>query len=111
MKTTPRHSALRGYSKVYKGDYDDAVQDFDTAIELDQEQGFPYAGRAMARIAQSLWDQAEKDLERAQLKGTDISLAFQATFLPFPNTRHDFEEEHGVKLPGNIAEMLGANEE
>ena len=110
-ENNPKAFSLRGYSKVYKGDYDDAVQDFDTAIELDQEQGFPYAGRAMARIAQSLWDQAEKDLERAQLKGTDISLAFQATFLPFPNTRHDFEEEHGVKLPGNIAEMLGANEE
>lgn len=93
----------RGLSYWVKDERDLAIQDFTSAINLNPDFSEAYCNRGEAWLHLSQWEKARADLVSARDLGYDIVASF----------RHDyenvaaFEQQHGVQLPPDIAEMLG----
>ena len=85
------------------GDYQQAVEDYDTALELDPELADTYVNRGEAWLHMVEWDKAREDLLEAEKMGLDIVASFHNDY----TSVSDFEEKNGLQMPGDIAEMLG----
>jgi len=72
--------SLRGVAYTWKGSYEDAILDFNTAIMIDQSFAAAYTNRAITLIKMGNFQQAAQDLESALLiaPGDVISLVTMA---------------------------------
>ena len=95
----------RGNAYREIGDLALAIQDYSKVLELNQGPTATYAyyNRAISWLRQSEWERAKPDLVAARSRGIPLAKAL-------PNIGyegvHDFEQENGVELPGDIVEML-----
>ena len=92
----------RGMTYGDKGDYDLAIQDFDKVIELNPEHDIAYCNRGEAWLHLQEWDKAKSDLTTAKNMGLDIITSFYNWY----SSIEDFEQETGIQLPEDLAEML-----
>ena len=92
----------RGYAYWKKGEVESAVADYNQAIQLKPDSVLFYNNRAIALLHLNKWEEAKSDLTIAQNMGVDIITLFRNTYASVPN----FEQEHGVKLPENLAALL-----
>ena len=93
----------RGVAYHKKGDHHQAIQDFTSAINLNPDFSYAYCNRGEAWLHLSEWEQARADLTTARDLGYDIVASFR---VDYANTAA-FEQQHGVQMPLDIAEMLG----
>ena len=125
----------RGVSYAFNGDYANAIQDCEAALKLHPEhpgvysnlsavyfyqknymQGIQYGSRAIelgstiaffnrgeAWLHLAEWEKARDDLTRADNEGVDIVDLFRNDYKDVA----DFEQRNDLKLPEDIAEMLG----
>ena len=94
---------VRGTARVYNGDYRQAVKDFDRAIEIDRGHSCGYHNRGVTRLFLAEWGDARDDLKLARDMGIDIVSTFRGDF----ESAAEFEKTNGVKMPEDIAAMLG----
>ena len=92
----------RGLAYVEKSDFDPAIADFSKAIELNPEDVGAYADRGVAWLHQQEWEKARADLTTAKEKGFDIVASFHKLY----ENIEDFEAQHGVQVPKDIAALL-----
>ena len=55
----------RGVAQYHKGDYDQAVRDYDEAIQLDPDDAESYYNRGLAHYHNAAYDQAVRDYDEA----------------------------------------------
>ena len=85
-----------------QGDYNEAIRFYNLAIERgDTELSICNRGEAWLHLAE--WEKARDDLTRAKNGGMDIVDSFRNDYKDVA----DFEQRNGLKLPEDIAEMLG----
>ena len=92
----------RGIAYRNKGEIDRAIEDHAQAIQIKSDNVLFYKDRSMALLQAQEWEKAKSDLTVAKNMGEDIIALFRNTYASIT----DFEQEHGVKLPADIAEML-----
>ena len=92
----------RGLAYADKGEVDAAIRDHNKAIEVNPELAEAYYNRGMIWLCQAEWKKAKADLMTAKNKGVDIAAAFQNDY----ESVADFEAEHGVQVPEDIAALL-----
>ena len=92
----------RGIAYRNKGEIDRAIEDHDQAIQIKSDNVLFYNDRSMALLQAQEWEKARSDLTIAKNMGEDIIALFHNAYASVT----DFEQEHGVKLPEDIAEML-----
>ena len=99
----------RGLAYADNGDYHLAIQDYETAIYLNDEYADAYANRGIVFLHLEKWERAEADLKAAKDRGFDIVAAFKKRY----DTVENFEEKNfkkdnsnRVKVPKPIADML-----
>jgi tetratricopeptide (TPR) repeat protein len=85
-----------------KGDFDRAIADFTTAIDLNPELALAYYNRGEAWLHLGKWADVKSDLTTARNMGVDIIALFHNLY----SSVADFESRHGVKLPEDMAGML-----
>ena len=93
----------RGVAYAYKGEYDHAIADYDQAIESDPNGAGTYANLGEAWLHQSDWVKARTNLLAARGMGFDIVASFNNAY----ENVADFEQQTGLTLPDDIAEILG----
>ena len=93
----------RGLTYRLGGDWDRAIQDFTSAIDLTQDYAEAYGRRGAVWLRMGQWEKARADLTTARAFGYDIIAAFR---VDYANTAA-FEQQHGLQLPPDLAEMLG----
>ena len=81
---------------------DRAIEDFNSAIELNPNYADAYYNRGLAWLQLSEWEKAKIDLGTARFRGGDIVAAFQKIH----GSIADFEQESDVTVPKDIATML-----
>ena len=94
-----------GHSGERKGDLTRAIQDYDRALSIRPNKE-AYTNRGFALLRLSRWDQARSDLLSARNMGMDIVSVFRAGY----GTVAAFEEQHGVKLPQDLADLVSVEE-
>ena len=92
----------RGDAYQKKGAVNRAIADYDKAIELKPDLAEPYIGRGEVWLQLEEWEKARADLTTAKDKGADIIALFKDDC----GSLQDFEQQHGIQLPADIAEML-----
>ncbi len=92
----------RGIAYRNKGEIDRAIEDHDQAIQIKSDNVLFYNDRSMALLQAQEWEKARSDLTIAKNMGEDIITLFLNTYASVP----EFEQEHGVKLPEDLAAML-----
>ena len=92
----------RGNAYSDKGDIDRTIDDYTQAIDLRPNDAYAYKNRGMVWLHLAAWDKAKSDLTAARDRGMDIIASFHNDYESVP----DFEQENGLKLPADIAEML-----
>ena len=92
----------RGVAYGKKGDFDRTIDDYTQAIQLKPNDAYAYKNRGMVWLHLAAWDKAKSDLTAARDRGMDIIASFHNDYESVP----DFEQENGLKLPADIAEML-----
>ena len=92
----------RGIAYANKGEVGRAIVDYTEAIELKPSLAGVYYNRGVARLRLGEWEKARADLTDAGVMGVNIIAAFRKDYASVT----DFEQRHGVKLPGHLAEML-----
>ncbi len=93
----------RGVSCLRKREYDRAVQDFTSAIDQSPNYAEAYCYRGEAWLHLGEWEKAKSDLTAAKAMGFDISASFRNDY----ESVAAFEQQHGLEVPPDIAEMLG----
>lgn len=93
----------RGSIYRLKGERDRAIQDFTNAIDLNPDYADAYGNRGEAWLHLSEWEQARADLVTARDLGYDIVASFRVDYANIPA----FEQQHGIQMPPDLAEMLG----
>ena len=93
---------IRGLAYVDKGDFDAAIEGFSKAIELNPEDADAYTNRGEAWLHRQEWDNARADLTTAKEKGSDIVASFHNDY----ESVEDFEAQHGMQVPEDIAALL-----
>ena len=93
----------RGVAYLHNGDYHLAIQDFTSAINLDPDYADAYCNRGEAWLHLGQWEKAKTDLVVARDLGYDIIASFRVDY----ENVAAFEQQHGLQLPPDIAEMLG----
>ena len=93
----------RGTVYLCKGEYDKAIQDYSMAIVLSPYDTPAYCGRGEAWLHLQEWEKARSDLTAARERGLDIIASFHNAY----ESVADFEQKIGIKLPQNLADMLG----
>lgn len=104
LKLDPEHPGAYnnlGIICFYQGDYDQAIQYYSRAIELGSTMAFCNRGEAWLHLAE--WEKARDDLINAKNEGVDIVDSFRNYYKDVA----DFEQRNDLKLPEDIAEMLG----
>lgn len=94
---------VRGITHVYRKDYDQALKDFNRSINLDGGHPCAFHNRGVTKLFLSVWDEAMDDLSRAKKMGIDTESVFCNDF----KSVTEFEKQNGVKIPEEIAAMLG----
>ena len=92
----------RGIAYANKGEVGRAIVDYTEVIELKPSLAGVYYNRGVARLRLGEWEKAKADLTDAGVMGVNIIAAFRNDYASVT----DFEQRHGVKLPGHLAEML-----
>ena len=92
-----------GIAYHYKGEFNRAIENYNRAIELDPEYAPPYGNLGEAWIHLSEWEKARVNLSTALQLRVDIVASFRNEY----DSVADFEQKNGIKLPDDIAEMLG----
>ena len=92
----------RGLTHGKKGDPRKALTDFTEAIKVNPDDGMTYFYRGNLWLHLREWAEAKSDLMTAQNMGTDIIASFHNEYVNV----EDFEQETGIQLPEDIAEML-----
>ena len=92
-----------GMAHVGQGNYTGAVRDHNRAILLDPSAPKSYCLRGEARLHLAEWDGARADLTVAMDMGYDIVVSFRYGY----KNVADFEQQTGLAVPDDIAEMLG----
>ena len=85
-----------------KSDYHRAVLNFSKVIKRKQGDANLYCSRGVALLHLKEWKRAKADLITAKNMGVDIIAAFHNDY----ENIADFEQEHRVQLPPDIAAML-----
>ncbi len=80
-----------------------ATEYYDSAIELDSEASGSYYNRGDCLLHLRQFDKAKKDIMTAKAMGVDIINAFRNHY----QNVEKFEDETGVELPPDLAELLG----
>ena len=93
----------RGSIYRLKGDRDLAIQDFTSAINLNPDYAAAYGNRGEAWLPLGEWEKARADLTTARDLGYDIIAAFRVDY----ENVAAFEQQHGIQMPPDLAEMLG----
>ena len=104
LKLDPEHPGAYnnlGVVYFYQGDYKQAIQYYNRAIELGSTMALCNRGEAWLHLAE--WEKAKDDLTRAKNEGVHIVNSFRNYYKDVA----DFEQRNGLKLPDDIAEMLG----
>lgn len=91
-----------GSAYYRKGEYRQAIDAYNKAIELKPGYAEAYCNRGEAWLHMEEWKDAKSDMITAKKKGVDIIASFQHVY----NSVADFEQQMGVQLPEDIAEML-----
>ena len=92
----------RGIAYRNKGEIDRAIEDHDQAIQIKSDNVLFYNDRSIALLQAQEWEKARSDLTIARNMGVDIITSFHNAYASVA----DFEQDHDVKLPEDIAEML-----
>ena len=95
----------RGVAYERKGDSEQAMQNYDQALRIRPNQA-GYANRGIALLRLSQWDKARSDLLSARNMGMDIVSVFHAGH----GSVATFEQNHNLKLPQDITDMLSIEE-
>ena len=93
----------RGLSHWVKDERDLAIQDFTSAINLAPDYAAAYSNRGVAWLPLGQWEKARADLIAARDLGDDIVALFHDEYA----TVAAFEQQHGLQIPPDLAEMLG----
>lgn len=93
----------RGVAYRDKGNLDLAIKDCDIALELEPGNADAHYNRGEFYLRLAEWDRAESDLTAAQDNGMDIVAQFRSDY---ESVSH-FEQQYGVEIPEDIAELLG----
>ena len=91
----------RGVAYGTKGDFDQAIQDFNEVIKLKPDYAKAYFNRGYTWLILGEWEKAKADLTTAKNTGMDI-----ADFFADHKSVADFEQRYGLELPEDIADML-----
>ena len=92
----------RGAAYHHKGNLEEAIQNYSKAIELNPEYANAYTNRGETWLHISEWEKARADLTTARDMGFDIVASFHNDY----ESVEDFEAQHGVKVPEDIAALL-----
>ena len=92
-----------GQVHVSKADYNRAIDIYNLAVELMPDDAGFYAGLGVASLHLSDWARARDNLMTAREMGADIATSFHDNY----NNVTDFEQQTGLTVPDDIAEMLG----
>lgn len=104
LKLDPEHPGAYnnlGVAYFYQENYKQATQYYSRAIELGYIIAFFNRGEAWLHLAE--WEKARDDLTHAKNEGVDIVASFRNSYKDIA----DFEQRNGLKLPEDIAKMLG----
>ena len=93
----------RGAAYAREGATGLAIEDFDRALELDPDNATALYNRGEAWLCLAEWEKARSDLISARDTGMDVVSSFHNEF----KSVSDFEQRFGLKIPEDIAEMLG----
>ena len=93
----------RGISYAHKGDYYQAIADYDRAIRLGPDSAGYYGNLGEAWLHLSEWGKARVNLIAAREMGLDIADSFRNDY----ENIADFEQQTGLTVPDDIAEILG----
>ena len=91
-----------GLALVRKGDYIRAIEMYDRAIVLVPDNAGFYANRGLACLHLSEWAKAKENLMIAREMRADIVSLFHNDY----ESVADFEQQTGLIVPSDIAEML-----
>ena len=94
---------FRGSVHYDKREYQSAIRDFTHVINHASDKTASYFNRALAFMHLHDWSNAKADLTIAKDKGIDLAAARGERY----PTNSGLEESIGVKLPEDIANMLG----
>ena len=82
-----------------------ALEDYDRSLQISPNPT-AYANRGIALLQLSKWDRARSDLLSARNMGMDIASVFHASH----GSVAAFEENHDLKLPPDIADIVSLDE-
>lgn len=91
-----------GSAYYRKGEYWQAIEAYNKAIELKPDWAVPYCNRGEAWLHMEKWEDGRTDLITAKDKGVDIVDSFHNVY----KSVADFEQQMGIQLPEDLAEML-----
>lgn len=92
----------RATAYSYTGELELAIEDYTKVVDLDADDANAYYSRGIVRLQLQNWQEAKADLTAAMQRDMDIIDAFQTDY---ESVIH-FEQEHGIQLPDDIAELL-----
>ena len=84
-------------------EYEKAIKHYDIALELNPEISEAYGNRAECQLHFEEWDMARKDYEVALDMGLNLVQGFRNAY----ENVTEFEEKTGLKMPSDLAKMLG----
>ena len=95
---------MTGGGKVYaqKGEFDNAIKDYTTAIKLQPDLVRAYYNRGEARLNLQEWEEAKLDLMTAKNMGLNIISKFRNDY----TSVEGFEQKTGIQLPSDIATLI-----
>lgn len=93
----------RGVAYHKQDDYLGAIEDYTRAIDRNPDYAAAYCNRGEAWLHLGEWEKAKADLTAAKAMGFDISVSFHNDY----ESVAAFEQQHGIQVPSDIAEMLG----
>ena len=91
-----------GLAYAGKGDYREAIQFYDQALELNPDRYTRYY-RFESFLLLEEWDKAGEEIRFAAFALVNIAAILREHY----SDVSDFERQHNVQLPDNIAELLG----
>ena len=95
----------RGNAYIDLGDLASGIQDYSRVLELSQGNTAVYASyrRGIAWLRLGEWGNARSDLAATENAGINLATAFRS--VGYAGVA-DFEQQHGVRLPEDIAALL-----
>ena len=92
----------RGDAFISNGNYTDAIDDYNDAIELNLRYAYAYFARGFAKIHTNNMQQAEDDLVEAKMRGYDIVASFHRYY----DSVEDFKQKTGLNMTDDIKKLL-----